>query len=338
MRFFEDGGLAVKTERGGRVFPASDRASDVTAVLARKLKQNGVKVHLERKVKKLLITNDPEKGPRAAGIELSDGTKVSADAVIAATGGLSYPSTGSDGDGYRFAEEAGIKVTPQYPSLVPMVTLEEDARQMQGLSLKNVSIRIQDGKKVLYEGFGEMMFTHFGVTGPLILTASSLIRKPWKHERLSMKIDLKPALTPEMLDARLLRDFGEASNRQLQNALGGLLPAKMIPVIIARSGIPPEKPVHDISREERRRLLELLKGLPFTLTGMRGFEEAIITNGGVSVRGIVPQTMESKDVRGLYFAGEVLDVDAQTGGFNLQIAWSTGCAAGIAAASAENEQ
>ena len=329
IRFFEESGMKTKAERGGRMFPVSDHASDVTGALARRMRELGVAVHLSSPVRELVLDSA---GERVCGLVLGDGSRQEGDAVIVATGGLSYPSTGSDGDGYRFAEKAGLAVKEQYPSLVPMTTLEADAAQMQGLSLRNAGVRILDGKKVLYSGFGEMMFTHFGVTGPLILTASSVIRKPWKHDTLRMEIDLKPALTEAQLDARLVREFETGANKQLRNVLGTLLPAKMIPVIIARSGISPEKPAHDISREERRRLLGLLKCLPYTLTGTRGFAEAIITNGGVSVRGIDPGTMEAKTVKGLYFAGEVLDVDAQTGGFNLQIAWSTGHAAGIAAA------
>ena len=266
--------------------------------------------------------------PRVTGVCLADRRNVTADAVIVATGGLSYPSTGSTGDGYRFARENGHTVTELSPSLVPMNVLEEDAARMQGLSLRNVRVGIYDGKKLLYEDFGEMMFTHFGVTGPLILSASSQVQKKLKSHPLQLRIDLKPALTAEQLDARILREFEANKNKQFKNILGTLYPAKMIPVILQRSGISPEKPVHDISREERQRLVTVTKEFEMTITGLRGYNEAIITRGGVSVKEIQPGTMESKKVSGLYFAGEVLDLDAVTGGFNLQIAWSTGYAAG----------
>lgn len=263
-----------------------------------------------------------------SGLKLASGRSVDADAVIAATGGLSYPSTGSTGDGYRFAREAGHSVTECSPSLVPMETEGEWARLLQGLSLRNVEVTILDGKKELYREFGEMMFTHFGVTGPLILTASSVVQRRLREHPLLLYIDLKPALGGEQLDLRVLREFDAGRNRQFKNILGSLFPAKLIPVMISRCGIPADKPVHEISREERRNLIVLTKHFPLTLTGLRGYNEAVITRGGVSVREIDPATMESKKVRGLYFAGEVLDLDALTGGFNLQIAWSTGYAAG----------
>lgn len=339
IRFFEEAGMPVKTERGNRVFPVSDHASDVIGALAGEMKKSGVKVHLNREVEGLLLAGGKEgELPGAAGLRLKDGTSFCADRVIVATGGLSYPSTGSTGDGYRFAREAGHSVTELSPSLVPLTVQEEDAAAMQGLSLKNVEVTVSRGKKQLFRDFGEMMFTHFGVTGPLILSASSRIQKELKKGPLDMKIDLKPALERERLDGRILRDFEENKNRQFKNALGALLPAKMIPVIIRRSGIDPQKAVHDISRQERQKLTDAIKSFGLTLTGLRGYREAVITRGGISVKEVNPSTMESRLVRGLYFAGEVLDVDAVTGGFNLQIAWSTGYAAGCAAAKSENEE
>ena len=263
-----------------------------------------------------------------AGICLSGGTVEDADAVILATGGFSYQSTGSTGDGYRFAEECGHNITEIEPSLVPFTTKEAYILQLQGLSLKNVRVTIKQGRKTLFEEFGEMLFTHFGVSGPLILSASSIVGKKLKKQELFMSIDLKPALSAEQLDRRLLRDFEENRNRQFKNAVQGLLPSKLLPVLIELSGISPEKKVNELTREERSRLTALLKAFPVTLVGMRGFHEAIITRGGVSVKEVNPSTMESKLVSDLYFAGEVLDLDAMTGGFNLQIAWSTGYLAG----------
>ena len=329
--FFEGCGMKTKTERGNRVFPVSDHSSDVIAALAGELKRQGVKVHLNTAVERVLTHGGEDSAsdlPWVIGVCLADRRNVLADSVIVATGGLSYPSTGSTGDGYRFARENGHTVTELSPSLVPMNVLEEDAARMQGLSLRNVWVGIYDGKKLLYEDFGEMMFTHFGVTGPLILSASSQVQKKLKSHPLQLKIDLKPALTAEQLDARILREFEANKNKKFKNILGTLYPAKMIPVILQRSGISPEKPVHDISREERQRLVTVTKEFEMTITGLRGYNEAIITRGGVSVKEIQPGTMESKKVSGLYFAGEVLDLDAVTGGFNLQIAWSTGYAAG----------
>ncbi len=321
--FFESRRMKTKTERGNRVFPVSDRASDVIGALAREMDRLNVKVCLRTEVKELLI----EEG-RAAGVVLADGQIRRGDAVLVATGGLSYPSTGSTGDGYRFAKAAGHRVTELIPSLVPMNVKEDWPKQMQGLSLKNVSLRLMDGKKCLYEDFGEMMFTHFGITGPLVLSASSQAAKTIRDKQVTALINLKPALTKEQLDARLLREFEANQNRQFKNALGALLPAKLIPVIIARSGIPEDKPVNRISREERWQLRDLMQEFSLTVTGLREFKEAIITKGGVAVREIDPGTMESKKLPGLYFAGEVLDLDGVTGGYNLQIAWSTGYAAG----------
>lgn len=322
--FFETHGMRTKTERGGRVFPLSDHSSDVIGTLVRAMKELGVKVCLKQEVRELLIEEQT-----VVGVLLADGRKQYADRVIVTTGGLSYPSTGSTGDGYRFAREAGHKVTELSPSLVPMNVLEEDAKRLQGLSLKNVEVTLSAGKKKLYQGFGEMMFTHFGVTGPLILSASSFVAKKYQGQPLSLSIDLKPALSVEQLDGRLLREFGEAKNRQFKNTLSSLFPAKLIPIMIERSQIAPEKRIHEISREERRNFIEKIKKFQLTVTGLRDYNESIITRGGVSVKEIHPSTMESKLVANLFFAGEVLDVDALTGGFNLQIAWSTGYAAGM---------
>ncbi|MCD8347248.1 MAG: NAD(P)/FAD-dependent oxidoreductase [Lachnospiraceae bacterium] len=328
IRFFEEEGMLTKTERGRRVFPASDHSSDVIAALTRKLKKAGVKIFLNQEVKKLLMDSDGEGKNFVRGILLSSGRQEKADAVIVATGGFSYQTTGSTGDGYRFARESGHQVSELSPSLVPIETEGTEAQQMQGLSLRNVEAAIFDGKKELYREFGEMMFTHYGVTGPLILTASSLIQKRLKEHPLSLILDLKPALSEEQLDARILREFEAAKNKQFKNVLGTLFPTKMIPVMIQKSGIPGECPIHEITREERKNLIQITKQFPLTLLRLRDYNEAIITRGGVSVKEINPATMESKKVKGLYFAGEVLDVDAVTGGFNLQIAWSTGYAAG----------
>lgn len=332
--FFERNGLRTKTERGNRVFPVSDHSSDVIATLQKVLKEKKVKVMLHTQVQSLLMESSGEDAPEniVTGVKLTDGTTMPADAVIIATGGFSYQTTGSTGDGYRFAKEAGHTVTDIRPSLVPFLAKEDYVRQMQGLSLKNVEVRILNEKKLLYQEFGEMLFTHFGVSGPLLLSASAAIKPSLTAGELSMFIDLKPALTEEQLDHRLLREFDEAKNRQFNNSIGGLFPAKMIPVMLDLSGIDPEKKVNVISREERQHFVSLIKKIPVTLTGLRGYNEAIITKGGVSVKEIDPGTMEAKTVSGLYFAGEVLDLDAVTGGFNLQIAWSTACAAARACA------
>ena len=263
---------------------------------------------------------------KITGVILTDGTFIEGDAVIVATGGFSYQSTGSTGDGYRFARELGLKVTDIAPSLVPLKTKEDYIPKLQGLSLKNTGLTIKNGKKVLYEDFGEMMFTHFGVTGPMILSASAhigakLAKAP--NGELSAYLDLKPALTREQLDARILREFEAGPNKQFKNVIGVLFPSSLTPVMLELGGIPAEKKIHDISREERQHFSDLIKAFPFTITGMGEFKEAIITRGGVSVKEINPGTMESKKISGLYFAGEVLDLDAVTGGYNLQIAWST---------------
>ena len=291
--------------------------------LEREMEHQGVQVYLKSPVKRLQI----EAG-KVTGIVLQSGQKIAGDACIVATGGLSYPITGSTGDGFEFAKKAGHKVTECLPSLVPMEAEESWVSELMGLSLRNVTVQIYDGKKKLYDDFGEMLFTHYGVSGPLVLSASSYIGKKLKEHPLKMVIDLKPALSREQLDKRVLRDFDANQNRQFHNAVGGLFPAKLVPVIIKLSGIAPDKKVNVISKEERAHLVDLIKHLELTLTDLRDYNEAIITKGGVKVKEIDPGTMESKLVSGLYFVGEVLDLDALTGGFNLQIAWSTAYAAG----------
>ena len=328
--FFEDAGVPVKIERGNRVFPISDHSSDVIRALEREMKKVGVKVCLNTEVKSV----EAEKG-KFNKVVLKDTTTQTADACIVATGGLSYRSTGSTGDGFRFAENVGHKVTQCFPSLVPMETKEPWICELQGLSLRNVEAKILDGKKELYKDFGEMLFTHFGVSGPLIISASSYVGKKFmdkngQKKELTLEIDLKPALTEEQLDQRVLRDFEENHNRQFKNAITKLFPTKLIPVMLELGGIDPEKKVNSIEKEERKQFVHLIKHFRMTLTGLRDYPEAIITKGGVHVKEIDPGTMESKLVKGLYFAGEVLDLDALTGGFNLQIAWSTGYAAGNA--------
>ena len=328
--FFEDAGVPVKIERGNRVFPISDHSSDVIRALEREMKKVGVKVCLNTEVKSV----EAEKG-KFNKVVLKDTTTQTADACIVATGGLSYRSTGSTGDGFRFAENVGHKVTQCFPSLVPMETKEPWICELQGLSLRNVEAKILDGKKELYKDFGEMLFTHFGVSGPLIISASSYVGKKFmdkngQKKELTLEIDLKPALTEEQLDQRVLSDFEENHNRQFKNAITKLFPTKLIPVMLELGGIDSEKKVNSIEKEERKQFVHLIKHFRMTLTGLRDYPEAIITKGGVNVKEIDPGTMESKLVKGLYFAGEVLDLDALTGGFNLQIAWSTGYAAGNA--------
>lgn len=332
--FLEANGCHVKVERGNRVFPVSDRASDVTSALARRLRELHVKVELNQGVRELWLEDGVLKGVILAQSGNERGKKdsyIAADAVIVATGGLSYPTTGSTGDGYRFAEAAGHKVTELSPALVPFET-EEDVKELQGLSLRNVEAAVLNGKKEVYREFGEMLFTHYGVSGPVLLSASSYAAKKLKKGPLTLVIDLKPALSMEQLDARILRDFEAEKNKQFKNALNHLYPSKLIPVIIRRCGIEPDKQVNAVTKEERRRLAEVTKHFTLTLTGLRGFNEAIITQGGVTVKEVNPSTMESKKLPGLYFAGEVLDLDAVTGGYNLQIAWSTGVLAGRSAA------
>lgn len=324
MDFFEELGVRLKVERGNRVFPESDHSSDIIHALKHELEQLGVEIHFCTEVKDVLVEHE-----KFTGIVLKNGKKVSGDACVVATGGISYASTGSTGDGYRFAEKTGHKVTELYPSLVPMEVKEWYAKELQGLSLRNVQGTILDGKKKLYDEFGEMLFTHYGVSGPIIISASSVVGKKLQDKELTLQIDLKPALSREQLDQRVLRDFEENKNKQFKNAVDKLFPAKLKPIMIELSGISPEKKVNEISKEERLYFVDLIKNFKMTLTGLRSYNEAIITKGGVSVKDIDPGTMESKKISGLYFAGEVLDLDALTGGFNLQIAWSTGYLAGI---------
>lgn len=323
IEFFERIGVPTKVERGDRVFPVSDHSSDIICGLEREMNRLGVKVHLRTAVKKVV-----EKEGHFEKIVLGDDTEVYADACIVATGGLSYQSTGSTGDGFRFAQSLGHTVTECMPALVPMECKEDWVTDLQGLSLRNVDVTILEGKKKLYEDFGEMLFTHYGVSGPLILSASSYVGKKLNAKELTLKIDLKPALSEEQLDHRVLREFEENQNRQFKNAIHKLFPSKLIPVMIGLSGIDPEKKVNVITKEERLGFVRLIKGLTITLTGLRDYNEAIITKGGIKIKEVDPGTMESKLVKGLHFAGEVLDLDAVTGGFNLQIAWSTAYAAG----------
>lgn len=327
VSFFESLGLAVKEERGGRIFPVSDHSSDVIRILEKRMKELDVKVHLKSEAEALLTEEGGEGEHKIRGIRLRNGAEILGDKVIVATGGFSYQATGSTGDGYTFAKETGHTVTQLRPALVPIATKEEYVTQMQGLALKNIRFTVKDGKKVLYDDFGELLFTHFGISGPLVLTASSYIGKKLEKKELQGYIDLKAALTEEQLDARLLREFEAGINRQFKNVITGMFPAKLYPVILELGGIAPDKKVNEITRKERQDFIYLVKHFPLTLVELRPFREAIITQGGVKVKEINPKTMESKLVKGLYFIGEVLDLDAVTGGFNLQIAWSTAKAA-----------
>ena len=324
--FFEEAGVPLKTERGKRVFPVSDKAQDIVDALSKCLRKEGVEVIFE-KVTGLLI----EEG-KVSGVKTAKGT-YAADSVIVCTGGMSYKQTGSDGDGYRFAEAAGHDVTDLVPSLVPLVSNDRCCPRMQGLSLRNVALKILDVEsgKIIYEDFGELMFTHFGLTGPLVLSASAHIPQILP-EKYVAELDLKPALDMKTLDARLLRDFAKFVNRDFANSLSELLPLKMVDVVVERSGIDPRKKVNSVTKEERHALCELLKHFRIGISGFRPINEAIITKGGVAVKEVTPGSMESRLVRELYFAGEVLDVDAYTGGFNLQIAFSTAVLAGESAA------
>jgi predicted Rossmann fold flavoprotein len=313
-------GVPVKIERGGRVFPESDKSSDVLRALQAWLQRCGVEIRLHARVQRVLA-----KDGRVTGVSLP-GETLPADAMVLCTGGLSYPSTGSTGDGYRFAVELGHTVLQPRPSLIPLTTAEDWPGELSGLTLKNVTLRAFEGEKRVYEELGELLFAHFGVTGPLILSASALLEQP---ANARLEIDLKPGLSAEQLDRRLLRDLDAARQKALRNALTGLLPHKLLPVVLTASGIDAELGASELTRQDRAALVRTLKALPLTVTGARPLEEAIVTRGGVSTKEVHPSTLESKLVRGLYFAGEVLDVDAQTGGYNLQIAWSTGTLAGM---------
>lgn len=323
MTFFESVGVPLKTERGNRVFPVSDKAVDIVDALVKTAKAGGAKI-INAKAEEILVENGA-----VTGVKLSDGRIIPADSVILATGGMSYPLTGSTGDGYKMAQKLGHTVTELKPSLVPLTIHEGFCTHLAGLSLKNVTFTVFENgkKKPIFSEMGEMLFTHFGVSGPLVLSASSHIRYMGKKEYTAF-IDLKPALSLEQLDNRVLRDFSEEQNKDFANSLSKLLPKSLIPVIIKLSGIPNNKKVNQISREERLNLCSIIKALPLHITGFRPIEEAIITSGGISVKEIDPKTMQSKLVNGLFFAGEIIDVDAYTGGFNLQIAFSTGFVAG----------
>ena len=327
MDLMEKHGLKLKTERGERVFPESDHSSDVIRTWENLLHMRQVDVRLNTRVTDILVEEGCVKGVRT----LCRGREevISCDALVLATGGLSYRTTGATGDGYRFSEKLGHTVTRCRPALDPMTVREPFVRDMSGLSLRNIGIRITGKRGLYYEDFGELLFTHFGVSGPVILSASSVVGRRFEEEKeLKLFIDLKPALTEEVLDARILRDFSENLNKHFKNALGKLLPSGIIAPVIESSGIDPEKNVNLVTREERRRLLSVIKGFELTLTGLHGFDDAVITQGGVHVKEINASTMESRLVKNLYFAGELIDVDAMTGGYNLQIAWSTGILAG----------
>ncbi|MCR4716657.1 MAG: NAD(P)/FAD-dependent oxidoreductase [Lachnospiraceae bacterium] len=331
VELIEKYGTRTKIERGGRVFPVSDHSSDVIKALDKALKDYDIEVRLNTNVKSLIV-NDAV----ISGVRLDNKEALSAKSVVLATGGYSYQSTGSTGDGYRFAKEVGHSVTSLNPSLVPFQTEGDIAARMMGLSLRNVSFKLYNDKKKVYDEQGELLFTHFGLSGPLVLTASTLLdsrlRKAMNEGKLKGVIDLKPALDEKQLDSRLLRDLDKNHNKAFKNSLNDLLPSKMIPVIVELSGIDSEKKSSMVTKEERHNLLKLLKGLDFKITSTRGFEEAIITKGGVNVKEIDPSTMESKLIKGLYFSGELIDLDAVTGGYNLQIAWSTGYLAGYSSA------
>lgn len=317
MRFFEERGVPLKTERGSRVFPVSDKAVEIVDALTAFAKQSGVKIVPKTRAAAVSCENGA-----VTGVVCEDRQKFDAAAVVIATGGASYPLTGSNGDGYRLAAQLGHSVIPSRPSLVPVMTAEPWCAEMMGLSLKNVTLTLKNANnKVVYQELGEMLFTHFGISGPLVLSASSYMTEPPQTYRIS--IDMKPALEPDQLDARILRDFEEQKNKDFANSLDALLPRKLIPVVVRLSGIPADTKVNSVTREQRRKLVSLIKALPLTPVRFRPIEEAIITSGGVSVKEISPKTMESKLINGLFFAGEVVDVDAFTGGFNLQIAFAT---------------
>ena len=325
INFFENMGCPVKVERGNRAFPVSDHSSDVIKALDKAMENAGFKVRYNTPVESLVIS---ETESEISGIKLRDGKIVEGDKVIIATGGLSYQSTGSTGDGYEFGKQAGHTIKDLRPSLVALEIKEKFIKELQGLSLKNVKVSVKNGKKIIFDELGEMLFTRDGVSGPLILSASSIAGDLFYKEGGSLSIDLKPALSEEELDARLLRDFTEFKAKALKNAFDKLLPKSLIPVFLGRTGIDIEKKAGGLTKQERSVIINLLKHFTLEVTGLKGYEEAVITKGGVAVNEINPKTMESKKIKGLYFAGEVLDVDALTGGFNLQIAWSTGYVAG----------
>ncbi len=349
IKFLKEEGLEVKEERGNRIFPVTDKSLDVLKCFTKKLKEQNIKVEYNTKVTELIVSETEseiantkkEQKLKIDGVKTSNGVSEKiekADKVILATGGKSYPLTGSTGDGYILAKKVGHTVTELRPSLIPLETYDvEICRKLQGLTLKNVAITITDieKNKKIYEDFGEMIFTHFGVSGPIILSSSAHLTRyknnleKMKNKKIVLKIDLKPALSEEKLEERVLRDFNELKNKQFKNSLDKLLPQKLIPVIIEKSSIPENKKINEITKEERKKLVYLLKNYEIEIKGFRPIEEAIITSGGVSTKEINPKTMESKIVKGLYFAGEIIDVDSYTGGFNLQIAYSTGYTAGL---------
>lgn len=321
--FMEEWGCPLKVERGNRVFPQSDKSYDVINALIRAMRENKVDINLDSHVSDILTENGHVTGVRVNGCD------VECDNVILATGGYSYPSTGSTGEGHTMASKLGHHITKCMPALVPFTAAEEWVKELQGLSLRNCGVTIYDGDHKIYEDFGELLFTHFGVSGPTVLSASSYAVDIIRKRPLRLVIDLKPALDEKQLDARILRDFEANINRKFMNSLDKLFPKSLIPVIIERSGIDAQCRVNEITRDKRQGLVKLIKNFDLTLTGLRGFNEAIITHGGVDVKEIDSSTMESKLIKGLYFAGEMIDVDAVTGGFNLQVAWSTGYLAGI---------
>ena len=329
MRLIENEGVPLKTERGNRVFPVSDHSSDIILALKRAMEKADVEICLNTRVKSLQTEET-----RISGVQLESGEVLSADAVILATGGMSYPSTGSTGDGYRFAEDAGHTIETPKPSLVPIETRESWPANLMGLTLKNVRLTafatVKGKEKVLYSEMGEMLFTHFGISGPLVLTLSCLM--PENPEEVRLEIDLKPALDESTLDARLVRDFRELSRKQLAAAMDGLVPHNLGIQLLLLAHLPATLPINSVTAEQRKSLVKLLKAVPLTPKRLRGFDEAIITRGGVNVKEVNPKTMESKRIQGLYFAGELLDLDAATGGYNLQIAFSTGALAGQSAA------
>ena len=331
IELLENEGVKTKVERGERVFPVSDRAQDVLEALLHILKKQNVQILTNTTAKRIII--DDEKN--VLGVELDNGKEIKADKIILATGGKSYPVTGSTGDGYKLAKDLGHTITKIEPSLVPLTSHDEVCKELQGLSLRNVAIQLRICDKVVYKDFGEMLFTHFGVSGPIVLSASSYLVKTknieqiLKEGKVELEIDLKPALSEEKLDARILRDFEEQKNKQFKNSLDKLLPQKLIPVIIEKTNINESKKINEITKQERQKLVNELKHFKISINGTRPIEEAIVTSGGINIKEINPKTMESKLINGLYFAGEIIDVDCLTGGYNLQVAWSTGYTAGI---------
>ena len=328
IAFLNTAGLKTKVERGQRVFPFSDHSSDVIQTLKRQCEKNRVIIRYHARVTDILL-NDEQTA--FSGVRLEDGEIITGESLIMACGGNSYASTGSNGEGYLLADSIGHTIKPVYPSLVPFVMKETWCKDLMGLTLKNVSITVKNGKKSIYEGFGEFLFTHFGVSGPLVLTASTCLgkyQKPLEEGKLRLILDMKPSLTMEQMEKRFLREFDTYRNKNISNVIERMLPKKMVPIFLRIADIPEDKKVHSISKKERHRMMELMKGLEMHIEGVRTFDEAIVTRGGVNVKEVSPTTMESKLVKNVYFAGEMLDLDAVTGGFNLQIAWSTGYVAG----------